>query len=195
VLWLFPHVGDRFSLTCRRATGSADASIVEHDHAMFGGVAVNDARIPVVHHGSEVDEEDHRCARLVRAELSIRELDSTGSDRACGHILPTDAMVLKLLMPSSPETRRLRTDSRRKPPPCLQWATFPWPGREPVRRPKGLTASPFECRRPPRRQAQICEAIASGSQDDRPRIGSLAAPRWPPSVRYRPRRLAVRRLP
>jgi hypothetical protein len=62
---------------------------------MLGGEAVNDARVPVIHHGSEMDEEDHRCAGVVPAELSICELDSTGSDRARGHILPTNVMVLQ----------------------------------------------------------------------------------------------------
>ena len=56
-----------------RAAGGADASVVEGDHVVLRGDAVDDAWVPVVEVRGEVREEDHRGARL-RAELSVGEV-------------------------------------------------------------------------------------------------------------------------
>jgi hypothetical protein len=73
----------------------ADASIVERDHVMLRRETISNPRVPVVQDGSQVDEEHHRCAGIVRPELPIRELHSAGSDRSCRHVLPIDRQVLR----------------------------------------------------------------------------------------------------
>ena len=42
---------------------------------------INNSRVPVVQDGSQVDQEHHRGAGIVRPELPIRELHSAGRDR------------------------------------------------------------------------------------------------------------------
>src|SRR2546422_6268206 len=77
------------------AAGRADASIVERDHVMLRRETINNPRVPVVQDGSQVDEEHHRGAGIVRPELPIRELYSACGDRSRGHVLPIDRQVLR----------------------------------------------------------------------------------------------------
>ena len=54
------------------AGGGADTAVVEGDDVMVPGDRVDDARIPVVQVGGQVDEEDHRHPAL-RPELAVGE--------------------------------------------------------------------------------------------------------------------------
>ena len=64
----------------------ADAAVVEGDHAVPGGDAVDDARVPVVQDGGEVGEQDDGDA-AARAQLPVGEVDTTGRDRLGGGVL------------------------------------------------------------------------------------------------------------
>ena len=64
-----------------RAGGGADASVVEGDHAVLRGDAVDDAWVPVVEVRRQVREKDHRRTRLW-AELAVGELHAPGRDGA-----------------------------------------------------------------------------------------------------------------
>src|SRR5438046_2713201 len=89
------------------AGGRADASIVERDHVVLRRETVDNSRIPVVEDGSQVDQEHHRGAGIVRPELPIRELHSAGGDRPRGDVLPTDLQVLRRTHDSLTETMTL----------------------------------------------------------------------------------------
>ena len=65
----------------RRPLRSADAAVVEGDHPVVGGDAVDDPRIPVVQDRTQVVQEDHRHAR-VRPEPAVGESRSADVDRS-----------------------------------------------------------------------------------------------------------------
>ena len=65
------------------AAGGADAAVVEGDDMVAPGDRIDDARVPVVEVGGEVDEEDDGDPAL-RPQLAIGVGDAAGGDRACG---------------------------------------------------------------------------------------------------------------
>jgi hypothetical protein len=79
----------------RCAAGGANASIVERDDVTARREPINHARVPVVQDGSQVDEEYHRRAGIVRPELPIDELHSTCGDRSSWHVRPIDRQILR----------------------------------------------------------------------------------------------------
>ena len=60
---------------------------------MLGGETINNARVPVVQHGSQMNEEHHRRPRIVRSELAVRELHSACGDRPRWDVRPIDLQV------------------------------------------------------------------------------------------------------
>ena len=75
---------------CSTARAQATCAVgVERDHVVFCGNAVHHARVPVVQNGGQVDEEDHRRAAVVPAELAIRKVHAACGDRLRAHGLRT----------------------------------------------------------------------------------------------------------
>ncbi|MNT47620.1 hypothetical protein D3C72_1843510 [compost metagenome] len=70
-----------------RASGSPDPAIVEGDDPALCGDAVDNTRVPVVEHGHQVVQEDHRHAGI-RAKLPVGESYSANGYRAGRYILP-----------------------------------------------------------------------------------------------------------
>jgi hypothetical protein len=77
------HVLDRLGgLAPRRP----DAAVVEREHVSLRGDAVNRTGVPVVQHGAEVVQEDHRHTGL-RAELAVGEGSPADLDGLVGCVL------------------------------------------------------------------------------------------------------------
>ena len=64
----------------------ADAAVVEGDHVVPGGDAVDDSRVPVVKDGGEVADQDYGDA-AARAQLAVGEVDTACRDRLGGGVL------------------------------------------------------------------------------------------------------------
>src|SRR5918994_1086289 len=79
-------VGHRLDAVGHGAGGGADATVVEGDHVVPLGDRVDDARVPVVQRGGEVDEEDHRDSTF-RSQLAVGVGDVARRDRARGCVL------------------------------------------------------------------------------------------------------------
>lgn len=77
------HVGD---VNRGLAARAAHAAIVEDDDAAAGGDAVEDLRVPVVEHGREVVQEDHRHSAAL-SEFAIRKLGVLHLDGPRGGVL------------------------------------------------------------------------------------------------------------
>jgi hypothetical protein len=78
--------------------GRANASIVERDHVMRRRETINNPRVPVVQDGSQVDEEHHRDAGIVRPQFPIRELHAACGDRSRWHVVPMTCSVCDVLI-------------------------------------------------------------------------------------------------
>src|SRR5713226_5053187 len=76
----------------KRSTRSKPMALM---NVMLRRETINNPRVPVVQDGSQVDEEHHRGAWIVRPELPIRELHSACGDRSRWHVRPIDLQVLR----------------------------------------------------------------------------------------------------